>query len=404
MLKLLASMVTLLALVSSATAEDFTRFDVFPVPMDAEDAREPSLYAMQDGRLLMSWVEGSGASTAVKVAILANGTWGTPNTVTAARDIFVNWADFASVSAFKDGTLIAHWLQTSAHSTYDYDVRITLSQDDGETWSAPFAPHGDGTQTQHGFVTLMPLDNEVVAVWLDGRAYGKNLADDRAIPDHMQLRAAFISSDGTATADTALDFATCSCCQTAAANSNETLLVAYRDRSKAEIRDISIVRLSDGHWSEPASVHEDGWELSGCPVNGPAIAAHDRSVVVAWFTAANDIPAVNIAFSEDSGVSFGDAVRIDRGAPLGRVDTLMLEDGSALVSWVEWDGPNEIILICRVTTDGCTGSQRLAVNIEGSSVNFPQMAATTEDIYIAWTQPLPDGTDTIRMVRSAWQH
>jgi hypothetical protein len=53
-----------------------------------------------------------------------------------------------------------------------------------------------------------------------------------------------------------------------------------------------------------------------------------------------------------------------------------------------------------VTDEGCISSQRLAVNSEGNSMNFPQMAATSEGIYVVWTQPLPDGSDTIRMMRS----
>lgn len=149
----------------------------------------------------------------------------------------------------------------------------------------------------------------------------------------MQLRTTTLSPDGQITQDTALDFMTCSCCQTAAALAGDDLLVVYRDRTEAEIRDISLVALRDGVWSDPQPVHDDGWELSGCPVNGPAIDARDEEIIVAWFTAANDEPAVQVSFSSDAGVTFGDAVRIDGGAPEGRVDAVMLDDGRARVSW-----------------------------------------------------------------------
>ena len=178
------------------------------------------------------------------------------------------------------------------------------------------------------------------------------------------------------------------------------MLVVYRDRSEGEIRDISLVRLSEGRWSVPVSVHEDNWELSGCPVNGPSIAAYDREVVVAWFTGAGDVPAVKVAFSSDAGASFYDAIRIDEGEPSGRVGALMLDNGTALISWVEWQGADEVLLVCRATPDGCDGPHRLAVNSEGNSINFPQIAATPDGLYVAWTQPLPNGRDTIRMMRS----
>lgn len=400
MLKVIVFHAIALLAASSAYAAELAAFEEIALPFGA-DAHEPFLYATHDGRLLMSWTEVSANMSAVKIAAMRNGIWSAPRTVTASPDLFVNWADFPSVSEFSDGTLIVHWLQRSGPSNYAYDVLFALSRDGGETWSAPISPHRDGTQTQHGFVTLVPRGEEMVAVWLDGRAYDGDLVEDGATSGQMQLRSAVVSSDGSVTPDIAVDYTTCSCCQTAAAASKGALLVVYRDRNEDEVRDISLTKLQDGSWSSPVPVHEDNWELSGCPVNGPSISAIDDRIVVAWFTGAGDVPAVKIAFSHDAGTTFGDAIRIDRGELIGRVDALMLEDGTALVSWVEWQGSDEILLVCRATNQGCINSQRLAVNSEGNSMNFPRMAATTEGIYFVWTQPLPDGSDTIRMMRSA---
>ncbi len=388
-----------LTLASPAPAQDLSAFEDVPLPVGA-GAREPSLFAAPDGRLLMSWTEPSGSGYAVRMATLAGGTWSGPHDVTVSPDLFVNWADFPSVSAFADGTLAVHWLQRSGRSGYAYDALIALSRDGGASWGPPAVPHRDGTQSQNGFVSLVPVAESMVAVWLDGRAYDGALLEDGALPGRMQLRAAVLSADRAVTPDAAIDLSTCSCCQTDAAVAGDTVLVAYRDRSPAEIRDISLVRLRGGEWSAPVPVHADNWEIPGCPVNGPSIAARGDAAVVAWFTAAGDQPAVKIAFSGDRGESFGDAVRVDRGQPVGRVDALLSEDGSALVSWVEWDGQDEALLICRATTSGCESTRRIAVNAEGNSMNFPRMAMTSDGLYLAWTQPLPDGSDSIRMVRS----
>lgn len=62
-----------------------------------------------------------------------------------------------------------------------------------------------------------------------------------------------------------------------------------------EIRDISVIRLKDGKWSQPRWVAQDGWRINGCPVNGPAVAASDRHVAVAWFTGAANTQQVKLA-------------------------------------------------------------------------------------------------------------
>lgn len=244
-------------------------------------------------------------------------------------------------------------------------------------------------------------DGALDLLWLDGRAYGKgNL---QASPDAMQLRATRISTDGTLLLDRPVDMQTCSCCQTSSARLGDgTLVVAYRDRIDTEIRDIAVARLSSGEWSKPVSVHDDGWELAGCPVNGPAIAAQDNRVAVAWFTGASDVAAVKLAFSKDGGLSFEEPFRIDLGDPLGRVDALFLADGSVLVSWLEWQGNDEILFVCRATADeGCVSRQELFRNATAGSMNFPRMARIGQNVFFAWTQPINATQSSISLMRGA---
>src|SRR5205814_10730752 len=108
-------------------------------------------------------------------------------------------------------------------------------------------------------------------------------------------------------------------------------IVAYRNRSAEEARDIYVTRFTGDAWTVPARVHDDGWTIDGCPVNGPAISASGRNVVVAWFTAPKDEGQSFIAFSRDAGRTFSAPVRVDDGGSLGRVDVEQLADGSAVV-------------------------------------------------------------------------
>ncbi len=406
----LGGLMVLVASYTSAFAqtEVFSSITELDLPV-GQGAQEPSLFAMDDGRILMSWTEPAKQGFAVRTAIGNRSGWTEPQTAVLSGNLFVNWADFPSIAAFADGTLAVHWLIKNGPSYYGYDMNISLSPDDGRTWGDAIVPHRDATQSQHGFATLLPVaQNRLMAIWLDGRAYntGATGAAYGAFTNASQLRMTTIGSDGSLSNDTLLDARTCSCCQTSAAvTGNGIVLVVYRDRTADEVRDISVVRLVDGAWSEPASIHADGWEISGCPVNGPAIDTAGERAVVAWFTAADDVPIVNVAFSDDAGESFGSAIRIDMGEAAGRVDVLHLDDGSALVSWVEWTDAGEALLVCRTLPEsGCSDPQEITLSDAAGSINFPRMVLTGDGVYIAWTQPLserstdPDLDVTIRMV------
>ncbi len=398
--------------VALAQAELFSSITEIELPV-VPGAREPSLFAMNDGRILVSWTEPADEPVnkgfAVKTAIGDETGWADPKTVVVSDNLFVNWADYPSVAAFGDGTLAVHWLMENGPSSYTYDVNIALSSDNGNTWGNAIVPHRDGTRRQHGFATLLPVARDrMMVIWLDLRAYDINASGAAydAFTNAAQLRTTTIGSGESLSDDTLLDVRTCTCCQTTATvTQNGIVLVAYRDRTAEEVRDISLVRLVDGIWSEPATIHADGWEISGCPVNGPAIDATGEKAVVAWFTAAQDIPVVNVAFSDDAGENFGGAIRIDSGDPAGRVDVLMLDDGSALVSWIEWTSTGEALLVCRARpTSGCGEPQAVSLGDVDGAINFPRMLAVGDKVYFAWTQPLserpvdPRRDVTIRMV------
>jgi hypothetical protein len=107
---------------------------------------------------------------------------------------------------------------------------------------------------------------------------------------------------------------------------------------------------------------------------------------VAWFTAANDQPRLKLAFSDDSGASFAAPIAIDDGRPVGWPDVVMLEDGTALVSWLErrGEGMGEV-LVRRVTTGRAPGPP-LAVSqaVSGRATGVPHMARAGDRVLLAW--------------------
>ena len=356
------------------------------------DSREPEMTATADGRIILSWVEKLDAKRhALRTAIRDRSGWSKTQTVAEGDNWFVNWADFPSVVALNDGTLAAHWLVKSGSGTYAYNVNIALSKDGGQSWSKPIVPHLDNTQTEHGFVSLIPLlDGRLGAIWLDGRNM-KDMKDDhdedKPLAVSMTLRYASIDATGGIGEEAELDERVCECCQTSAALSNDGIVVVYRDRSASEVRDVYSVRQSSGAWAKPQAVYADNWEINGCPVNGPAIAAAGRNVAVAWFTGVGSKPSVKVAFSSDAGATFAAPIVVDDGETQGRVDVLLLPDNSALVCWLSGNAEGGAIKVRRIEKNGSVGPPAVIAQTDISrSSGFPRMALLGNEVHFAWTE------------------
>jgi hypothetical protein len=360
----------------------------------APGSGEPNLFATPDGRVLLSWLEPTADGYALRVAMRDDEAWHAARTVHQSSQLFVNWADFPSVIERRDGAWVAHWLERVATSTYAYHVRIAVSHDRGASWSPPFTPHRDRSATEHGFVSLVPGDDDTVhLVWLDGQGTAAGEGVDRA----MQLRSVTMGGDDTVAVEGAIDTRVCDCCQTALARTSDGLIVAYRDRSEGEIRDIAVARWRDGSWTNPTIVGNDQWRITGCPVNGPSLSARQDTVVVAWFAAPDTVGRVQVAWSTDAGASFGTPIRVDGGAPLGRVDVELQRDG-ALVLWMERVGEIAEIRARLVRFDGSLSPHAMiGTTTQSRASGFARMASVGDDLVFAWTE----GSDAPRIL-VAW--
>jgi len=340
-------------------------------------------YLASDGeRVYMSWLESQPDATSLRLASYDGAAWSTPSVVAAGVPLLVNWADFPSVLVTREGALAAQWLVSGDGESFAYDAFLGVSLDGGTSFGETHRLHGDEVSTEHGFVSLIDEpDGSIGMVWLDGRE----------LPEKgtMQLRYRSFA-DGVLGPESLLDDDACTCCQTSATVVGEDVLVAYRDRRPGEIRDISLIRRDGSGWGEARTIHDDGWRIAACPVNGPAIAAHADDVALAWFSGADDRPRVLLAFSADGGESFGDPLVVESFGALGRVDLLALDDGEFAVAWLAARGDAGEVLLRRYRSDGEAGPlQVVGPARPGRKSGFPRMARLGRTIFVAWTEPGP---------------
>jgi hypothetical protein len=355
-------------------------------------AAEPFLAPARDGGILLSWLEPvADHSVALRFAHERDGAWSAPRTIVQRKDLLANWADFPSIIEDAAGTLFAQWLQKSSGGAYSYDVWMATSRDAGVTWSKPFLLNRDAKAGEHGFVTMAALPQRGVGVtWLDGRntsGHGHGHEGGGA----MTIRYANVDANGAITAESELDRRVCDCCTTGMAMSAAGPVIAYRDRSAEEIRDISVVRQESGRWTEPRPVRNDGWKITGCPVNGPQLDARGTHVAAAWFTAANDRPRVYAALSKDDGATFAEAIVIDEGKPLGRVDVILRDDDSALVTWLEQTAAGAEIRARIISQDGKSApSIKVADASTARAAGFTRIARAGSEVWFTWTEQTKD--------------
>ncbi|HEX4824803.1 MAG TPA: sialidase family protein [Candidatus Polarisedimenticolaceae bacterium] len=353
-------------------------------PPAAPGAIAPRLTSF-DGRVVLSWVEPQGDGGTLRYAVRDASGWSAARTAEQDPHLAANGADVPGVVPLAGGGLAAHWCVKRDGSTHATDLLTAVSRDGGGTWSAPTRPHRDDTATEHGLASLIPLAQagRFGMAWLDGRA------GELASYGEGGTALYWAQWDGQAFGpETVLDPRVCDCCKTAGAATASGPVVAYRDRDADERRDTSVVRQREGRWQPPDTVHADGWRLTACPTNGPAVAAQGDRTVVAWFTGAGAGPSVWAVRSTDGAGTFSPPVRLDAGTPGGRVDAALLPDGSPVVAWLEKKGDRGEVTVRRIGADGTLAAPVVVGTTSAArSSGYPRIAATgAREVLAAWTE------------------
>jgi hypothetical protein len=369
------------------------RIETLHSPAGANSS-EPQITAQGD-RVILSWLEVSGERATLKFAERTASGWSNAQTVASGTHFFVNSYDVPSVRALADGTLVAHW-EEKLGADEDSDaskVMLSWSKDQGKTWLRPVSPHHDGTNTEHGFASLFQAPGSGLGlVWIDGRA-----TNPKTESGDMSLRASVYDATGKQLRETVVVPRVCECCSTSVAETSEGVIVAFRNRSATEVRDIYVTRFAEGRWSAPAIVHADGWMIDACPINGPSVSARGRDVAVAWFMAKGDQGRAFVAFSHDAGRTFGAPVRVDDAASLGRLGVQMLDNGNAAVIWIEKGSQGSQFRVRMINSAGTRSAPVTIANTEGS--RYPRIMGVSDELLFSWVDT-DKGSSQLRTARA----
>ena len=367
----------------------------FPLPPISINSKYPNLTETDRG-LAIVWYEPIVEGHALKWSEFNGRSWSKPVIVTTGEEYFINWADFPSIFYNGKNHLVVHWLEKNGDGTYDYVVKASQSFDRGRSWSRPIIPHKDNKLGEHGFVSFFNASNNKVGlVWLDGRnMMGEEHGHGYGL---MNLYSTTIDKNGILGEEILLDDRVCECCPTSAVNIENDILVAYRDRSLSEIRNINLVRWNNSSWQKPHSLHNDNWKIAGCPVNGPKLAVTGNNVAAVWYTSPNENPIIYISFSKDGGKKFNSPIRIDNGNPIGRVDCIWLDSDRVLVSWMEMGEKSTNVIFSTVYIENHKGSSKIVTQIlPGRSSGHPVISRYRQNIFLAWTEE--------NKIQSKWIH
>ena len=344
----------------------------------------------RDGKPLLSWVETEkDGSYTLKYAIRNGAQWSQPRTIAAHREFFRQPAELPGMVQLSDGTLLAHWVEMPEGADDAEFVFVSASKD-GAVWSKPVMANKDKSMVQHGLASMAASgEHEASVMWLEAL---------KGEDGPVSLKRTVVNNQAAVVKEEAIDTDVCACCPTAIVNTAKGLLVAYRDHTKEDIRDISVVRFEAGKWSASKNINPDQWKLNACPTNAAAAGAKGDQVAISWFTAAGGSPRVQAVFSSDGGVTFGKPVLVSTGRSYGYTSLALDDKGGAIVSWLEEGGSDTRILARDVASNGTLGPVTKVTEGSRKALGYPKILRAGGETWVAWAgSAAPAKVQTVRL-------
>jgi hypothetical protein len=352
-----------------------------PAPGTFPGAATIGLAAAPDGPLYA--IFGRGQSLYVARSDDGGRSFGPPALASGATQALVTPFERPTVAAGPGGAVAVSWLEQDGGRTTVWAAR---SSDGAASFGPPeqVALSGEFETTMARLAAPPPA---VAVAWLQGGG----LWLGRSAGDAYQLRE--------------VDGLVCECCQPAALLDGERLTLAYRNLEReagVDTRDLFVAVSDDGGASfhEPARVSDEPWRVNACPLSGPALAAADGRLYVAWMDGRADTAQAGargdlwVAASEDGGASFGPNVRVNPAAAgFHNLPALGAgPDGALHVAWEGHEGGPTSIRYSSSTDGGASFGAPLALATQDEERGLPRGAALAIGaggaVYVAWIDRL----------------
>ena len=343
----------------------------------AAGSLQPNWSTAPDGSAVLSWIEPTSGSYSLRYAVWKAGAWSQAHTITANRKFFRHAAEVPEILQLGDHQWMAHWIEMPKEESEAEFVYVSSSTD-GVKWTPPTLAHHDKSEVEHGLASMAASGNgEVSLVWLEMLGGEDGPA---------ALKRTVLNASGQIVKEERLDDDVCNCCPTAIARTSKGLVIAYRSRTKQDIRDIAVIRLENGQWTKPKVVHADNWHINACPTNAATIASRGDQLAVAWYTGAAPEPRVELALSSDGGATFSKTVTVSTGHAFGYASVALAEDGNAIVSWLQrGSGDAGAQVLARQVSPAGVMQPVVEVGKGGqSALGYPRVFHSGNETLIAW--------------------
>ena len=387
------------------------------VPMQiAGAASSGASIAASLSRVVMVWAATNDAQTNIYAAVSSDGgrTFAAPIRVNDIDgDARVNDEQPPRVAADLD--IVVAW-QSRRNGTPA--IRFARSTNGGRSFEPAQTAHDASLTGTRGWSSVaLDGDNAVHVAWLDTRPpvpVKETAAKTTAATPHVHgsgstkqnIFHAVVKPDGTRTESLVAEDV-CFCCKTGVAVDAEgTTYVAWRHVYPTNLRDMAVARSPlGGSFAPPVRVSEDGWELTSCPEDGPAIVVDGYKVVhIAWPTlvdAAKSRKGIFYSYSTDGGRTFAPRIRVDQASEqdlLAAHPQISTADDGVAVVWDEGASGNRHIQLRSITSSGQGPQWRPELGppvtvSDAGPVSHPNAAETFDDLIVTWTQDNATGSD-----------
>jgi len=357
----------------------------------------PDLALGPDHILYVVWAEGREGQFNVRMTTTTDrgATFTAPVPVNSPHEQAVaGWQEGPQIVVDRVGTVYVLWV-----GAHEQGIRLARSTDGGRTFERSVRV-GERIPARQTYPSVaVDSSGAIYVAWLDSR-----LSTKREPPHEFQVFFSKSTDGGkTFTPDRSVTpndpVGVCDCCRTAIeVGPGGEIVMLYRDVDARFVRDIAMVRSTDGGatFRKPVPVSASGWQFGGCPADGPSLGIDGSGQIhAAWMDGREGSWNIYYAVSRD-GRSFSEAQRVNVDPTLAQVPRRavwgsgghpalgLASSGGAWIVWEDKHGGGKVYL-AHASAGTVSSPLRVDDAQDPSPRSYPRVVVDEAGIaYVAW--------------------